>query len=405
MTSQRQPAGIRKDAQRGTWFFRIDGPPDNQGNRTQIKRSGFSTRREAEAALARVKVEIEEHSYIRRSSRTVEDLVTEWLPKHIANKDLRASTADSYQRVCRVHILPSLGQTPVQSLTVKRVEDFYTALLTQGRRDQRKGDALSRRSVQYIASILRAALDYGVRHGYLKTNPATVAQLPPVTRRPSMTCWTDEELDAFLEATSDRRDYPLLHFLASTGVRRGEALGLRWSDLADNRGGRFELTGSASISQTLTVVNHEMVFSRPKTQKGVRLVALDEETVAILRAWRARQIQERLSFGDSYTNTELVFTEPDGGPVHPEAFSKRFDRLVARLIRQGRPIKRIRVHDLRHTHATLALKAGVHPKIVSDRLGHASIAITLDTYSHPDSVLHKEAAEAIASLRRKGRME
>ena len=170
-------------------------------------------------------------------------------------------------------------------------------------------------------------------------------------------------------------------------MRRGEVLGLRWQNLD------LEV-GRASIAQTLVVVgSYEVQFSEPKTAKGRRMVALDAQTVAALRAHRERQVFESTLMGDAYEDEDLVFAREDGTPLHPDSFSDAFWRHA-----DAAKLPRIRFHDLRHTHATLALAAGVHPKVVSERLGHASITITLDTYSHAIPAMQEAAAELVASL-------
>jgi integrase len=173
---------------------------------------------------------------------------------------------------------------------------------------------------------------------------------------------------------------------ATTGTRRGEALGLRWSDV-DLAAGRL------SIVQTVTTVRDKMVMSPPKTARSRRSVSLDPGLVATLRDHRRRQNEERLRAGEAWSGTgDLVFTNEVGEPVHPSALSRLFESSVRR---SGLP--RIRLHDLRHTYPTVALAAGVHPKIVSERLGHATIALTLDLYSHVTPAIDAEAAALVAS--------
>jgi integrase len=173
--------------------------------------------------------------------------------------------------------------------------------------------------------------------------------------------------------------------LATTGMRRGECLGLRWSDV--------NLTaGRVSITQTVIAVNHDVRIGSPKTARGRRTVALDPKTVAALREHRQNQLAERLLMGAG-TDHDLVFCRPDGSPLHPERFSRTFAIEAARA---GLPL--IRCHDLRHTWATLALSAGEHPKVVQERLGHANVSITLDVYSHVTEGLHGEVASRVAGI-------
>jgi integrase len=172
-------------------------------------------------------------------------------------------------------------------------------------------------------------------------------------------------------------------------MRRGELLGLRWRDV-DLEAGRV------SVTRSLVSVRNRLSFSEPKTRRGRRSIAVDSGTVAQLRAHRKRQAEERLALGLGRPGRDaLVFTDPLGEPVKPDSFSQFFDRRVKQL-----ELPRIRLHDVRHTHATLALEAGIHPKVVSERLGHASVAFTLDTYSHAVPALEEQAAEQIAAVLR-----
>jgi len=201
-----------------------------------------------------------------------------------------------------------------------------------------------------------------------------------------MTTWTADQLRAFLEHAAEHRLHAAFVVLATTGMRRGECLGLRWSDL--------DLTsGRVSIVQTVIAVNHQVRIGSPKTARGRRTVELDPGTVAGLRRHRQRQLAERLLIGAGFTDHGLVFCRPDGGPLHPERFSRTFSRESAHA---GLPA--IRLHDLRHTWATVALAAGEHPKIVQERLGHANVSITLDIYSHVTEGLHADAAARVAGI-------
>jgi integrase len=201
-----------------------------------------------------------------------------------------------------------------------------------------------------------------------------------------MRTWDAPTLARFLEVTKDDRHQPAWLFLATTGCRRGEALGLRWSDV-DLEAGRVV------IRQTVSAIAHQ-IRVQPRTKSGKpRTIALDALTVVALRAVRARQAQERLLLGSDYEDRDLVFARPDGRPQHPEHFSMAFERRISRY-----ELPRIRLHDLRHTWATLALAAGVDVKIVSERLGHASAKITWDIYQHVTPTMQTDAAETVARL-------
>jgi integrase len=266
---------------------------------------------------------------------------------------------------------------------------LYAALLADGRKDHARG-GLSLRSVQYTHAIIHRALRDAVKWKRLARNPAEDADPPKATAveasRPEAITWTAEELRTFLDQTRSSRFSAAYHLIATTGLRRGAALGLRWRnlDLDD---------GTVKVRQTIIAIKHTVVIGTPKTRKGRRTVTLDSGTVAALREHRKRQAAERLLMGAGWSDNDLVFCHPDGTVLHPERFSRGFLETVARI---GLP--RIRLHDLRHGWATLALEAGIHPRVVQERLGHANISITLDTYSHVIAGLDKEAAEQVAAL-------
>jgi integrase len=178
--------------------------------------------------------------------------------------------------------------------------------------------------------------------------------------------------------------YPAWLTSATTGLRRGELLGLQWPDVGQQR---------LSISRTWILVGGQPTLSSPKTDAGKRTVPVPPETAAALKTWKARQAEERLAYGPAWDPRGFVFTREDGVPLHPDWFSRTFERLVREA---GLP--RIRVHDLRHTWASLALEAGVPAKVVQEILGHASVGITLDTYSHVVPAMREEAAATVAGL-------
>jgi integrase len=235
---------------------------------------------------------------------------------------------------------------------------------------------------------LHKACKDAVRWGHISRNPLDAADPPRKSSdgTKEMRTWTAEQLRAFLDAVHDDHLCPLWHTIAFTGMRRGEAIGLRWQDV-DLENARL------SVRRALIPINREVVVSEPKTAKGRRVIALDPATVEVLKAQAARQLNEQHEWDEGWVDTGLVFTTENGAALDPESVSRYFRQAVKKAM-----LPTIRLHDLRHTHATLALQAGVHPKVVSERLGHATISITLDTYSHAILAMQEEAAALIAGL-------
>lgn len=356
------------------------------GKRRQKWHSGFRTRKDAERARIELLGQVDTGSYVEKSKQTVAGFLEEWLTSIEAS--VRPATAYSYRRNMDLHVVPHIGGALLQEVDAGTLNGLYALLLASGRKDGKDG-GLSKRSVRYVHTILHSAFRDAVRWERLTRNPANAATPPTETasERPEMATWDAPTLRGFLDRSAAEGDrYRAAWFLlATTGMRRGEALGLRWSDV--------DLVAStASIRQTLITVKRRAEFGTPKTAKGRRQIALDAGTVAVLREHRARQLEERLLLGAGWRDHDLIFTKVDGSPIHPEKFSREFARRVARY-----GVPPIRLHDLRHTWATLALAAGVHPKVVQERLGHANVSITLDIYSHATPAMQASAAETVAA--------
>lgn len=373
-----------------TWTIVYDAPRDPlTGKRRQRSKGGFRTKADAQAALTEILGSMDRGNYVEPNKQTVAEYLTEWLDGMRAR--VRPSTWESYDRNVRVHIIPNLGGYYLQQLTPAILDAFYAELHANGRRatnsSRTQGPGLSVRTVHYIHVLLSRALQDAVKKGSLVRNVAKAADPPTQdgTKAREMQTWNAEELRRFLAFIESDRIYGPCLIAAFTGLRRGEVLGLRWKDI-DLDGERL------SVRQTVIAVAHEVTFSTPKNGKA-RAVTLDGATVNALRTIRKAQMEERLALAGHYQDHGLVFAQADGSPVHPERLTMVFDRRVAK---SGLP--RLRFHDLRHTHATLALQAGVHPKVVQERLGHSSIAITLDTYSHVIPSMQEQAARTIADF-------
>lgn len=360
------------------------GPLEETVKRRQEMKAGFATKREAQEALTQVLASISTGTHIEPSRMLMSEFLKgEWLPA--IRPTIRPTTYLSYAGHVECHIIPALGALPLQHVSASHINAFYSRLLLDGRGEGRGG--LSPATVRRVHATLHRALKDAVRWNRLLKNPVDVAD-PPRSSSPDleMKVWSARELKRFLSSQRGSRLYPLWLTLATTGMRRGEVLGLKWEDV-DLEAGRL------SIRKTRVMLGYATQVSEPKTKRGRRLIALDQATAATLKEQGRRQKVDRLAAGGGWTDSGHVFTREDGEPYHPERVSKLF---TASAKRAGLP--RIRLHDLRHTYATLALSAGIHPKVVSERLGHANIAITLDTYSHAIPALSEEAAELVAAL-------
>jgi integrase len=296
---------------------------------------------------------------------------------------VRPSTWVSYQGLLEAYVIPTLGGVELQQLTPAHLASLYQELLASGRRHRPGG--LSAKTVRNVHVLMHRALRDAVRWGYTVRNVAAAAD-PPKAKPAELQVWTPGQLRAFLTYVRQDRYYAAWLLAATTGMRRGELLGLRWVDV-DLAAGRV------AVRQPRVVVDHAVYTSEPKTARSRRSIALDSATVAALREHQARQAAERVVVGPGYQDSGLVFTRPDGSPIHPHLFSDWFKQHVRRA---GLP--KIRLHDVRHSYASAALAAGIAAKVVSERLGHATIAITMDTYSHVLPGLDERAAATVAQL-------
>jgi integrase len=353
--------------------------------RRRETKAGFATRKECVAAMHKLLVAVEEKSYTAPTKASVKEyLVKEWLPA--VKSTIRPSTYNSYVQHVECHIVPHIGTVKLQKLSGSQVNALYAKLAESGTKNGKKG--LSAITIHHVHACLHKALKDAVRWGRIARNPLDSADPPRKNGDGSteMKTWTAEQLRAFLDSARDDRLYPLWHLIAFTGMRRGEALGLRWSDV-DLENARL------AVRRALIPINREVVVSEPKTTKGKRVIALDPATIEVLKAQAARQLAEQNEWDELWVDSGLVFTAENGEALDPESVSRWWRQAVKKSM-----LPKIRLHDLRHTHATLALQAGIHPKVVSERLGHATVSITLDTYSHAIPAMQEEAAALIAGL-------
>jgi len=334
------------------------------------------TKKDTEKRLSEILHQLDNGTFMKPGKMTVGEYLDQWL------KDYRPSigphSAQTYEFFIERHIKPAMGQLPLTSLKPEHLQKVYSDKLLSGRRDGTGG--LSARSVRYIHVTIHRALKSAVRLGLLSRNVADSVDVPGLERH-EMQTMTEYDIHAFLEAARSTPYYTLFYLALFTGMRRSELLALRWSDMD-------LLMCQASVNRTLHRLNNgEIIFRETKTAKSRRMVALSPHTCLVLQEHRQKQEQDRLLADNPLQESNLVFSQLDGTPLLPDSITHAFMVLARRIGLSG-----IHLHSARHTHASLMLKQGVHPKIVQERLGHASIQITLDTYSHVAPGLQEAAA-------------
>ncbi len=372
------------------WVFRAYVGKKEDGRWIEQFRSGFPTRREAERAQHELHAALQKGTYVEASKMTlVEFIRDEWLPA-TAPPRVKFETWSDRRRNLETHVIPQIGGVLLQELNAAHLNRLYAELLRAGRVDEAGG--LSPTTVRRIHSMLRKALNDAVRWGYAQRNPVPLADAPPekviqAARRRSMRTWSERELRRFLKSTYGDDLHPLWMFAAGTGVRRSELLGVRWPDLNLR-------AATVTVRQTvLATADGYRPEEDQKSRLSARTIHLDHRTLDVLREHLAAQNRARQAAGSAWEDHNLVFPRQDGSWWNPPAISLAFRRAV-----KTADVSPIRLHDLRHTHASLLLAAGVNPKVVSERLGHSSVAFTLDTYAHVMPGMQPEAAELFMEL-------
>ncbi len=295
---------------------------------------------------------------------------------------LADTTYDRYRRNVENHIVPALGRIPLRRLRPHHLESFYEGLLHPS--DERR--RLAPKTVYEMHLVIRGALEEAVVRGLLGRNVALVAHAPRLRSisKIEQKAWTADELQVFLRAAAGHRLFPALWLAAFTGMRRNELLGLRWEDLDERK-------ATISINRGLVAVPYEVRITRGKTPRSWRRVDLDPTTVRVLTAWRSWQQTEQQAA--DVESAGWMFTDGRGLPINPHAISQVFERIERRAC-----LLILRLHDLRHTHGTLLIAAGVPVKVVSERLGHAAPSFTIDTYQHVMPGMQADAARIFEQL-------
>lgn len=373
-------------ARKGNRYYAVvyEGFDPTTGRERHRWHAAGATRKDAEKLLGDLVKRMHDGDYRAPERITFGDYLLErWLPTK--QSQLRPSTFSSYRNNVITHVIPRIGLIPLQKLQPEDLDTFYAHLLRDGRRNG-AGGGLAPKTVRIIHGIIRKALADAMRKGTVTRNVADLADPPKVRLGGSreMTVWSADELREFLAGIEDNDWYVPIYIAANTGMRRGEVLGLTWRNV-DLDAARLV------VSQQILSVEYEASVADVKTSNSRRTIDLDPRTVAVLKAWRRQQLEQKMSTGRR-GNDEFVFTHPDGGPIHPDLFSQSWQRLM-----RDSELRTIRLHDLRHTHATILLKAGVPVKVVSERLGHSSPAFTMTVYQHVLPGMQADAAAAFSA--------
>jgi len=341
------------------------------------------TKKDAERMLTELLHQHDTGAYVKPGRMTVADYLRQWLSDYAA-PSLSPRTMEGYETIIRVHLIPSLGKTPLTRLRSDHVQQYMATKLASGRTDGTGG--LSPRTVHHHHAVLHDALQTAVKWGLVTRNVADAVE-PPKCQRTEMHVLDEATLQRVLQAARDSEYYVPFYMALFTGLRRSELLALRWSDVD-------LLNGQVSVNRALHQLrDRSFVFRAPKSAKGRRTVALPPSAADALRHHLDHKMDVASHGRTTLRDDDLLFTRPNGSPILPDTLSKAWEKLMRRTGVSG-----VRLHDARHTHASLMLKAGIHPKIVQERLGHSTISVTLDTYSHVAPGLQEAAAKHFDDL-------
>ena len=363
----------RKD---GRWEGRYTAGHDPATGKQVFKNVLGKTQAEVKEKLKKALVECGKIDFTKTGQYTVGTWMDAWY-ENVAKIKVRPSSHQTYKGYIDNHIKPNIGNIPLEKLTTMDLQKLYRKLLTKGRveriesKEQPKG--LSAKTVRNINQVISSAMDFAVAQKIISENPCKAVALPKLEHKEMQTI-PAEQLQAFLQEAKATGVYEMYYIELATGLRRGELLGLKWSDIDWKN-------GIIKVRRQVARVNGEIVEAPLKTKNSYRAVTISQQAIEVLKTQKAK------------TNDEYVFPSPNGGPISPDSVNNMLKRVLERA-----GIPKVRFHDLRHTFATIALQNGVDIKTVSGMLGHFSAGFTLDTYAHVTTAAQKEAAETMGQV-------
>lgn len=364
-----------------TWTVRIFLGRDTTGKRRYFNKTIHGNKTDANKYLTGKLREKDLGIFIEPASMSLSDYLDKWLSESVKQR-VREQTLDSYKMQLK-HVRNSLGSRKLSDIKTLDVQKLINSLTAKG---------LAPRTVRYVHAVLSSALKQAIKWNILSQNPCTSCDLPRKIKK-EMKCLTTEQTVAFLEAAQNTKHFALYRLVVETGLRPEEYLGLQWKDIDVERG---------VISIQRAVIEGRkggFYFDEPKTNGSRRSIPISQDLIAELKKHRRAQLEEKLKLGSVYRNLDLVFASEIGTPLQQKNMR---DRHFKPLLKKAGLPDDVRVYDLRHTTATMLLSEGVNPKIVSERLGHASIVLTLDTYSHVLPTMQEDATARLETMLRTG---
>jgi len=327
---------------------------------------------DANRRLTELLASLDKGIYTPPGKLTLAEHLRNWLDGYVKT-NCSERTLDGYQAIIERHLIPTLGHFLLKQLTTQAIQAYYGKAC----------ENLSARTVHHQHRVLSQALKYAVRQGYLGRNPCELVD-PPSPRNKAMRTLDPTEVNILIEAAQGSYYYPVIYTALSSGLRQAELLALRWRDIDP------DIMRSISVNRVLYKRRGVCEFKEPKTDRSRRYVTMTPKLAAFLREYREDRKSLYRELGKELTLDDLVFASVEGKPLNPPSLSREFNRIVRQAA-----LENVRFHDLRHTFASLMLLRGVAPKVISEALGHASVAFTMDVYSH---ILPGMQSDAMALL-------
>lgn len=356
------------------YYIVVDLGRNENGKRKQKWLSGFDTKKEAEKALAETITKIENNDFILPKRITFKEFANFWMENHV-KPDLSPTTAYGYKQILDLHIIPFIGNIELQKLRPVDIQQYYNI----------KREQLSGKTLLQHHRILHKMLGYAMTLQLIPSNPADKVEAPKAKKYKSRVLTLDE-IKQMQEALKGTELEAPINLTLDLGLRRGELLALKWDDIDLDQ-------GIIEIKNNLVRAGKELIFKEPKSETSLRRLKLSPTVVSMLRTHKKRQAELKLMLGSEYHDNGLVFCEPNGDIMNPTKLSRKFSEFLKR-----NNLPHIRFHDLRHTNATLMLKAKIAPKVASARLGHSTITITMDLYSHMLTDMDEEVANTLEDV-------
>ncbi|MDF2958800.1 MAG: integrase [Paenibacillus sp.] len=361
-----------KNGTTGKWDFVFDYYA--KGKRKQVRRRGFKTKREANDELVRLQKEVQDDEYVHTSKKTVSEYMEYWLENV---RKLECESTSFYNNVLYLknHINPRLGHVKIQELSPMLCQEFVNKMHTQG---------YARNTIDRVCTLLKLALDKAIEYKLIKENVMRTITLPRKTKN-TIHIWTVEQVNHFLSVMKDRRYFCAYAIALLAGCRQGEILGLRWKDIDFDK-------KTISINQTLTHYGKELKDGA-KTISGVRTISISDSLVKILKKQQEKYLEFKSNTPDFVDLDLVIYNLKNGKTVFPGNLTKTYINDVKRA-----KLPHIRFHDLRHTHTTMLVQQNINVKVISERLGHSKVGVTLDVYSHVLPSMQQEVADKLDEM-------